>query len=71
MFPVSFICLDPNDPSVHNVQFAFENFGPPPFTEGFPETIDLALGGVSGASAEAGTSGLFLDRFDFSVTLSL
>ena len=66
---VSFICLDPNDSSVHNVQFAFENFGPAPFTEGFPETINFALGSLSGTSAEAGASGLFLDRFDFSVTL--
>ena len=68
---VSFICLDPNDPSVHHVQFAFENFGPPPFTEGFPGTINFAQGSLSGTSAEAGASGLFLDRFDFSVTLSL
>jgi hypothetical protein len=65
----SFICLDPNDSSVHSVHFGFVNFGPPPFTEGFPGTIDFALGSLSGTSAAAGASGLFLDRFDFSVTL--
>jgi hypothetical protein len=53
---------------MHNVQFYFFNLGPPPFTEGFG-TIDGALGGLSGTSAEAGASGLFLDRFNFAVGL--
>ena len=60
----SFICLDPNDPSVHKVQFVLFNIGPPPFTEGFG-TVDVAFGLLRGTSAEAGASGLFRDAFDF------
>jgi len=44
------------------------NLSPPPFTEGFG-TITGAFGNLSGTSTASGASGLFLDRFDFSVTL--
>jgi hypothetical protein len=57
MFPVSAVCLDPNDPSVHTVFLLLSNPG------------TLAIGSLSGTSTEAGASGVLLDQFDFGVTL--
>jgi hypothetical protein len=57
MFPVSSVCLDPNDLSVHTVFLNLLNFEA------------LAIGSISGTSTEAGASGVFLDQFNFSLSL--
>jgi hypothetical protein len=50
-FPPS-VCLDPNDPSAHNVNLALVEFEPV-----------FTLGHMRGTSVEAGQSGAFLDTF--------
>ena len=55
MMHVTTICLDPNDPSVHNLNLVLEGHEPP------------SIGEIVGTSTQAGKSGLFLDEFSFSV----
>jgi hypothetical protein len=64
----SYICLDPNDPSLHNLHFEFYRVGPPAFTVGYGDIV-FGRGTLTGTSAPAGASGVFLDRFGFSVNL--
>lgn len=51
---VSSVCLDPNDPAVHNVSLILLN------------PVTFASGSLTGTSTEAGASGVFLDQFNFS-----